>query len=213
MGIYRNGSWKANSFHELRTLDDGSVWLKIFYHNNLGGTVLFSTIDEVKHTNTENKYSLLYMLDNVNYKGSDGKFEFMLTYPDTSTKYNRWKQTNNPCNEYVATTSTGEGMAEGYEAVHIDSTTNYWGGLTRQVSDATTFNSTYLSGSVGHGNWYYAIGAKSKHGVGIPMGSGLGADSMDSIVELWLRIDHTAQFTTKAWISSDEVIGNEFIEI
>lgn len=212
MGVYKTGVWKEQTFHELKTLEDGSVWMKIFYHNNVGGTVLFSTISEIEHTNTEHKYSLLYILDNVNYKGSDGKFEFMLTYPEDTVKYNRWKQTNNPCDEFVATTSTGEGTAAGYEAIHIDSSSNYWGGLTRQNS-GTTLASTYLSGSVGHGNWFYAIGAIAKHQTGIPMATGFGADSTDSIVELWLRIDNTAQFTTKAWVSSDGVIGNELIEI
>lgn len=213
MGIYKSGVWTEKTFHELRTLNDGSVWLKIFYHNNLGGTVLFSTVDEAKHTNTENKYSLLYLLSNADYKGNDGKFEFMLCYPDDTTKYNRWKQINNPCDEYVATTSTGEGVAEGYEAIHIDDSGHYWGGLTRQNNSTTSISSTYLSGSVGHSNWHFAIGASSKYETGIPGGSGFGTKSFDTIVELWLRIDNTAQFTTKAWVSSDEVIGNEFIEI
>lgn len=213
MGVYKNGNWTAQSIHELRMLDDGSLWLKIFYHNNVGGTVLFTSIAEVKRTNTEHKYSLIYLLDNANYKGSDGKFEFMLTYPEDTTKYNRWKQTNNPCNEYVATTSAGTGVAEGYEAVHIDSTSNYWGGLTRQKSSASELSSTYLSGSVGHDDWYYAIGANTKHGTGIPMSTDFGSSSTDTIVELWLRIDNTSQSIVKTWIASNDVIGNEIIEI
>lgn len=213
MGVYKTGAWKEQTFHELLTLDDGSVWLKIFYHNNLGGTVLFSTVDEAKHTNTENKYSLLYLLSNANYKGNDGKFEFMLTYPADTTKYNRWKQTNNPCDEFVTETSAGDAFVAGYEAIHIDSSSNYWGGLARNISDTSTLTRTYLSGSVGHNNWFYAIGCASKHNKGIPSSDSFSGGSTDAIVELWLRIDHTAQFTTKAWVSSDEVIGNEFIEI
>jgi hypothetical protein len=84
----------------------------------------------------------------------------------------------------VATTSDGAGVAAGYTAVHIDWTSSYWGGLTRQSSSETTLSNTYLSGSVGHGNWFYAVGAASKYDGGIP-----GPSSGVQETELWVRID------------------------
>ena len=90
-----------------------------------------------------------------NFRDSNGKFEFLLQYPNDTTGYNRWKQTDNPATVTVAN-GTGNETAAGYEAVHIDWTGNYWGGLTKSTSSAT-----YINGSVGHSNWFYAIGAKS----------------------------------------------------
>jgi hypothetical protein len=117
-----------------KVLPDGSAWARIFYHKNRGGTVLFSTYDEVMNTDTEYKYSNLYLLDH--FISNDGKFEFLLNYTPVditinySNKYNRWKQSLNPCNEYAGT-ADGSLKATGYEAVHIDFSSNYWGGLTR----------------------------------------------------------------------------------
>lgn len=171
----------------IKTLSDGSMWARIFYHQNNQGTTLFESLAECKNVQQQDKYSRLYLLEDNTYK-RNGKFEFMLTYPNNSNGYNRWKQTNAPQNEFVTETTAGTGTATGYEAVHIDWTSNYWGGLTRQKQDATSFNPCYLSGSVGHNNWFYAIGASSVHGDGIPSATDIGG-STSSCVELWVRID------------------------
>jgi hypothetical protein len=113
----------------------------------------------------------------------------MLCYPnESSSTYNRWKQTNAPQNEFVTETSTGDGTATGYEAVHVDWTSNYWGGLTRQKSDATLLQSTYLSGSVGHGNWFYAVASSTAYQRGIPTTANLNGGSTYGGVELWIRV-------------------------
>lgn len=169
---------------ETTVLDDDSVWARVFYHNCHGGTVLFTSLSECRNTQTEDKYSRLAFIDE--FRGEDGKFEFILRYPTDTDKYNRWKQLNNPCDEYVERTSTGEGVAEGYEPIHIDWSAQYWGGLTRQNSSEASISSCYLSGSVGHSNWHYAIGATSTHGNGIPTASGSTAND----VEIWIRIDN-----------------------
>ena len=64
------------------------------------------------------------------------------------------------------------------------------GGLERSAQDATTVGSTWIDGSVGHGNWLYAIGSKSTHARGIP-----SYDSTPSVVELWIRIPDGAVTT------------------
>ena len=187
---YRTKPTKAIYDMPIKTLSDGSSWARIFYHNNKAGTVLFSSLAECKNTQTTDKYSRMYLLDDNTYKGSDGKFEFMLCYPiDAPGQYNRWKQTNAPQKEYVTRVSSGSKVT-GYEAIHIDWTTNYWGGLERYQSDTSTVNTTWLDGSVGHGNWFYAIGALVTHGKGIPSYS-----STADVVELWVRIDDATTTT------------------
>ena len=172
----------------IKVLSDNSIWARIFYQNVKEGTVLFSTVAEVTNTQTADKYSRLNLLTGDTYK-INGKYEFMLCYPNESgTTYNRWKQTNAPQDEFVTTTSAGDGVATGYEAVHIDWNTNYWGGLTRQNSDASAVpTNTYLSGSVGHSNWYYAVASFSTYNRGIPATNAL-IESTYGGVELWIRV-------------------------
>ena len=190
--IHKTGEIKVNKLSTNGLLEDmeqkyfsGAQWAKVFEHNNHAGTVLFTSIAEVKHSETSDKYSRLYLLDSITDKG--GKYEFLLEYPDDlAGSYNRWKQTNNPLNEFVAETSAGDGKCAGYEAVHTDWTGNYWGGIARQKSDPAVINSTYLDGSVGHGNWWYAIGAVSNFSGGVPGPSA----KITGRVQLWVRIDN-----------------------
>lgn len=189
-------AFTANSIRGLtkKTLSDGSQWVRVFYHNNKSSKCLFKEFKDCRNSKSTNVDSLLYILDDDKYRcKTDNKFEFMLEYPtDKAGKYNRWRQSNNPCNEFVTETSAGTGTAAGYEAVHIDWTSNHWGGLTRQNSDPTAKSNCYLSGSVGHVNWFYAIGAYAAHNGGIPAAADVtsnGATVND--VALWVRVDNT----------------------
>ena len=186
----KTGVFMAEDFSErgklanmkFTTLADGSAWARIFYHANHAGTVFFTSLAETLNSDTPDKFSCLYLLDEL--KATDGKYEFMLTYPEKHPgQYNRWKQTNNPCNENVPN-GDGTAYAAGYAAVHIDWTSSYWGGLTRQNASTTAYTPCYLSGSVGHSNWFYAIGATQKHDGGIP-----GPSSGVQETELWVRVD------------------------
>lgn len=173
----------------IKTLSDGSLWARIFYHNIKDSTVLFSSVSEARNTQTADKYSRLYLLDDDTYKGSDGKFEFMLCYPNDTTQYNRWKQTNNPCSIY---TGGGTGtFVPGYEAIHIDWAGNSWGGLERNSSDASSIQYTYLDGSVGFGNWWYAIAPIEVYEYGMPGPS----VTTSSVAEVWVRIGSTTVLT------------------
>ncbi|MBO7210860.1 MAG: LamG domain-containing protein [Methanobrevibacter sp.] len=116
----KTGVFMAEDFSErsqlsdmkFTTLSDGSAWARVFYHKTNTGATLFTSIDEVLYTTSEYKYSRLKFLPFL--KGSDGKYEFMLTYPtDDPGKYNRWKQTNAPQNEFVAI-GDGSAFAAGY---------------------------------------------------------------------------------------------------
>lgn len=187
-GIIKSNVSELNYLNgmKIKTLSDGSAWARIFYHKNNAGATLFTSYDEVMYTNTTFKQSFLRYLNNLK---SESKFEFLLNYTpldtslDYSNKYNRWKQTSNPGEEYVGTADSSL-KATGYEAIHIDFDTNYWGGLTRQNSDATSISSCFISGSVGYSNWFHAIGTSSAWNGGIP-----GPNIAVEETELWLRID------------------------
>lgn len=214
----KTGVFMAEDFSErgqlgdmkITTLSDGSSWARVFYHKTNTGTTLFTSVDEVLYTTSEYKYSRLKLLPLL--KGSDGKYEFMLTYPaDAPDKYNRWKQTNAPQNEFVAN-GDGSAFATGYQGIHIDWNAYYWGGLTRQSSDASALVDTYLSGSVGHSNWFYAIGAKTKWGNpnGVP-----GYDGTKGMqeIELWVRVDTLPKNSKFNIMKEQFVSGTLFQEI
>ena len=216
--INKNGIFAAGGFSErgqlgdmkIITLSDGSSWARVFYHKTNTGATLFTSIDEVMYTTSANKYSRLKLLPYL--KGSDGKYEFMLTYPtDAPGKYNRWKQTNAPQDEFVAN-GDGSAFAAGYQAIHIDWTSYFWGGLTRQGNPASVFSDTYISGSVGHGNWFYAIGAKTKWGNpnGVP-----GYDGTKGMqeIELWVRVDTLPKNSKFNIMKEQFVSGTLFQEI
>lgn len=170
----------------IKVLNDGSRWARIFYHNCKNGTVLFTSIAECKDIQTADKYSRLGILDSGDTYKIGGKYEFMLEYPvDAPGECNRWRQTNAPQNEYITRSSSG-GQVTGYEAIHIDWTGQYWGGLERNNEDTTVLGSTWLCGSVGHGNSFYAIGCASNYGQAAIPSYGKWTKHC---VELWIRID------------------------
>lgn len=190
-----------------KSLSDGSQWARIFYHKNNAGTVVFSSVDEALETNSTYKFSQLKYLNN--YRANDGKFEFMLTYKELAggtsltSGYNRWKQSSNPCEEYVAGTD-GSKNATGYEPISISWSTNYWGGLGLQNASINTKSACLLSGSTGHGNWFYAIGAYESWGGGIP-----GPNAAVEETELWVRVDTLPRMQIN---NSGNIIANNFIE-
>lgn len=215
--LKKNGVVSSNAFsdsipiQDMRTtvLSDNSVWALIFEHNCQGGTVLFSSYSEVMNTQTANKYSRLNILDK--FKGSDGKFEFMLCYPDDTTDYNRWKQTNNPCKEYKGTDDSTL-TADGYEAISIAWTGSYWGGLARQNSDKTDIRNCYLSGSVGSTYWFYAIGVSATYMTGMPSWTDTGYASTAGRVQLWVRTDNVPGMSNASFYK-DCITAHDFIEI
>jgi len=215
-GIQKNTVVKSNRFSTNGILEDmetkyfeGAKWAKIFEHNSNSGTVVFSSVDEALNTQVENKYSRLYLLDY--FKNINDKYEFLLEYPDNvPNQYNRWIQNNNPCNEYVPTTSAGDGTAEGYEAIHIDWNGHYWGGLTLQnsLTSASPINPCYLSGSVGHTNWFFAIAPRNNYQNGMPGPTGV----ISGKVQLWVRIDNLSE-ENKFQITKNCIVANDFYEI
>ena len=172
--IKKSGSWNWSYFYEPKILEDGSKWKLLFYHKNHGGTVLFSNANgwaEAKKSATPDKFSILGDLDSTYQK--EGKFEFLLRFPNNTTfqnGFNRWKQSSNPTTSAVS----------GYEAIDISWTSNLWGGLEYNGNQAL------MDGSVNSSNWFYAIGARTAYGGAIPGPYGAVEET-----ELWVRVDGT----------------------
>ena len=164
-----------------------ATWVEVFYHNNRTGTVLFSNAEnwkEAMSTDGVDKFSILGQLEKFRTNTSQ-VFEFLLEYDEVSGKYNRWQQTANPVTTTVAN-GTGSENAPGYTTdftgSHIDWTGNYWGGLTR-----STNGQTFINGSVGHVNWFYAVGARAIWGgnnTGIP---GPNSTNINGAMHLWVK--------------------------
>lgn len=213
-GIQKNTVVKSNRFSTNGILEDmevkyfeGAEWAKIFEHNSKAGTVVFSSVAQCLNVQDENRYSRMYLLDN--FKNINNKYEFLLEYPDDREgQYNRWIQNLNPCNEYITPTSSGT-PADGYTVVHVDWTGNHWGGLTRQNSSVTSNYLTYLSGSTGHDNYWFAIAAFSAYQGGIP---GPNSTVVTGRVQMWVRIDNLPE-ENKFQISKNTMIANDFYEI
>lgn len=177
---------------------NGETWVRVFHHRNKRGTQLFSSKDDgllKNQSDPENdRYSILSYLSELNNEGS---FEFILEYPNQSNlqnKYNHWSQTSNP----VTTTIVG------YKAIHIDWTTNYWGGLEPDKSA-----NCLIDGSVNYNNWFYAIGSYVNYNNGVP-----GPDGVidDGDIDLWLKCDVSkfqTKYKTKYLYSIDGILYNE----
>ena len=102
--------------------------------------------------------------------------------------------------------SNSAATAPGYEAIHIDWNSNYWGGLGRQNEGITAISSTFIDGSLGHTFWFYAIGATSAHDGGVP-----GPNSGVQESELWVRID-TLPLNTKTKIIKKRYVSTSLLQ-
>ena len=172
---------------------DGSLWKCICYQNigeNEKNSNLFSAKKEDENGNknanyygesySKNLYSILENNSINNYKKMWDKetanFEFMLMYnyydeKFDSSKYNRWRQDNNPIKETESFTIgdvvvenpiteakgftfnfTGGKIGLGFE----ENTEMKFGGLVKSNPGNETVN-TYLDGTVGNLNCFYAV--------------------------------------------------------
>jgi len=154
---------------------DGGGWTRIFYHDIAGG--YFASVAEAKSYNTyyptATRYSILNRLESFRRAG---KFELRINWPGYTPR-NWWTQTSDFTSQPAA----------GYTAISIASTSNFWGGL--EYNGVST--ATLADGSVGSGNWFYAIGSFQAWGsvtAGIPASDDVaGTNTGVSKVELWVK--------------------------
>lgn len=152
--------------------DDGGGWTLVFRHDISGG--LFASDAEADLFNlslpglTTKKYSIL---SKINELKSAAPYEFRLFYPTLNIR-NHWSQTFDP-----RSGASPIRPVAGYTAINVVATGNFWGGLERSGG------STFLDGSVNHGNWWYSIGSQSIYGGGIPGPN----TTVVPVVELYIR--------------------------
>lgn len=209
MGINKNGIVNASAIANsvVNTYDtnfyaesDGSVWIRLFHHNN-PAINLFSSSDS--YTIQVYKSSEMWFnvaLCNLN---TSGKWEMMMMQKETSSssvvKY-RWIQTNNPMTATYAQTTNAN--------VTVNKTSGYsysdsYGGMYKLNS------STYLTVNNGtNGNWFGATGCWSHWNNGIP--GVLGKAVTTGYMDLYYRIDTEKINDLK--IFSNGISAYDFIE-
>jgi hypothetical protein len=124
----------------------GGGWTRVLVHKTTAG--LFANDTEALNKNADDTDAEIYsVLGRLEEFKRDNKFEFWLHYPEVNTSEggNHWTQTSNPTTDSIAD----------YTPITINDTTQRWGGLEKSNSR------TLINGSVGHNNWFYAIGSKS----------------------------------------------------
>lgn len=174
----------------MKILDDGSTWIRIFHHNNKSGSKLFSSSDKFATEAViydEDRYSRLYLLNNFK-----SPYEFMAE--QSNDEVWRWTQTNNP----IINTNAGT-------VKFISGSTSFSNGIMRCSGN------TFLAQSNRTNNWWCAIGCWTNfNGGGIP---GFGGKTVQGTLDLWLRIDNQELTQDdKTFIYKDAIITNELIE-
>ena len=198
-GVARAGSISEVSYiggMKTRVLPDGSAWARIYWLDLEFEKTPFASDAEVESCEATNRFSKLGLVDH--FKTSEGVYEFMLTYPNLSSDYNRWKQTSSP--------NVASGSATGYEQV-VTAWTKYCGPLS-------TVGSTYQSSSVyaanSSNNWWAPIGQKALYNnSGIPAANG----STQLETELWVRIDNLPPITKLSLLDNKYIQATEIYEI
>jgi hypothetical protein len=153
---------------------DGGGWTRVFFHDVSDG--YFASNDDAHARNQDDplakRYSILNRLSL--FQSSDETYKLRINWPNDLEGRNIWRQSSHPTTAPI----------QGYEAIEVEFTTQYWGGL-----ELSTSGSTYVDGSVQHGNWFYSVGSKAVWNGGIPA-HGPAAQR----VALWVKPDTLAPF-------------------
>ena len=172
---------------------NGATWAQILYHFNDSGSQLFASSDNLSSQTKNDFYRNSQLANLARYNLTS--YEFLLQYSHISG-YNQWKQTSNP-----ATTSEA---VSGYQAVSIswneNSNSSAFQGIAKSNSGAT-----FIDGTIGHSNWYYALGSYSEWNGGIP-----GPSSAEKqVTRLWLKTDSTlSNLRPTASFHNDDALGS-----
>lgn len=174
----------------------GKTWARVLYQDISNNTNYFTTAT-MGSVDQEGLYSCLNRLED--FRGEDGKFEFMLEYPDSvyySGTPNIWKQSSNPYTQQKTNGNNTGADATGFEAISYPmASSSYGGGLEYNGG------SCVLDGAVNHGNWWLCVGIMNSsysptngdHGRQYTMPGPVGGSGSEGVskVALWVRIDNT----------------------
>lgn len=184
----------------------GASWARVLYQDISLNRNYFTT-SNMGNVNQSGLFSCLDRLEE--FRGADGKFEFMLNYPDSygafAGAYNRWKQTSNPYTEQRTNSGTGGANAVGFEPIHMDM--QGYGGKGLEFNGV----GSVLDGIVNHGNWWLAVGILNgsysptntlEKPYTMPGPNGTQGSQGVSQVELWVRTDNLGTGTGKGGTQS-----------
>ena len=178
------------------TEPDGSIWIRIFHHNNpAGGRFASSDPFDKQVYKDADKWFNVALCDQI----KSGKWELMVKQKTTSdateTKW-RWIQSTNP-------------MAGSYNDVKAANVTK----ITTSgysVSDVAggaykARNQTYIViANANSGNWFGAIGAWGEYNGGIP---GYPNTTVTTgYMDLYLRVDYSTASFGKKYVKGREII-------
>lgn len=190
---------------------DGSVWIRIFHHNNPNSSSrLFSKTDSF----TTNVYKDADRWFNVSLCNKVSKWEFLVKEKETSSSTEfkcRWIQTANPMSATLNNTTSAnitQITTTGYSQM-----TSGFGGLYK--ADTATYDKTYLTQNSGSINWSGAIGCWTGYGTSIPAVRVVnGPNSISTgYLDLYLRIDNLDEGTDTKIIENGSLTSNELIEL
>lgn len=148
---------------------DNKTWIRLFHHNNRGGTVLWDSRNQVLNAEGYNNYYKTSGLSFLsNFVRSNGYYELMIEYPELGdSAYITWSQNRN----FVNSNDTGTYI--GPTSNRLDST---FSGLRKSDSNDTVISSV---------NNYYHIGALHNSGDGIKG----PRKTITGTVDLWVRLN------------------------
>ena len=195
--IEKNGSVIGKTYTEIITSyydrngyiePDGSVWIRLFHHNNPANTSnLFATSDSftTKVYKNENAWFNMSICNYVT------KWEFLVKQKLESTSAEtawRWKQ---PANPMVATWDQSK-LANIVKIDGYSSWADNYAGIYRYTSGTTPLSNTYLrQANATSGNWYGATGCCTTYSGGIPGFNGTIVTT--GSIDIYLRIDNLEQ--------------------
>lgn len=208
MGIDKKGIFTEKSFSEtllcqydtnFYTENDGSVWIRVFHHNNPATNLFASTDNFTSSVYIDNNRWFNVSLCNFITDEWELMVKLTTTNTATETKY-RWKQKTNPMTATwndVAVSNVTYNTSSGY------SSTTYGGLYCHKKS-------TYLCANNGtNGNWFGAVGSWTNYKEGIPTWDAKTVTT--GYEDLYLRVDKITN--TKFSINSVGLKSAHFYEL
>lgn len=203
-------------------LSGGAKYLKVLDHNVASApqdsNLYFESSEEAQLCFKINKFSRLGALRSNLFKSkTDGKYEFLLMYPETA-KLNHWKQAANPYSPDFDTTS---GNLTGYEEILIQMHDRWGkddqGNVTAKGLGISQNPETLLDTQPGLSeNWWGGLGQTTPYTEHGTTGFPTADHTIEQHVQLWVRVDNTNYdaYTAIQKISGDEYVlySDKFIE-
>lgn len=217
--IEKNGSVVGKAYTETITSyydrngyvePDGSVWIRLFHHNNPANTSnLFATTDSftTKVYKNENAWFNMSICNQVT------KWEFLVRQkPESTSAETAWRWTQ-PVNPMIATWD----QSKLDNIVKINGYSNWaanYAGLYRYTSGTTPYPGTYLrQANASSSNWFGATGCCDIFRGGIPGFNGTVVTT--GSIDIYLRIDNLKQSEQEniVKLSKFGISSHELLEI